>query len=118
MKGKPNMDDLVIFKNALVWILLAVIAASYVVDVVVSRLVGKKRAEALAIKTQAEEINPEGQLGGEYYQAVLKAERLGFISTAAAGIGMLIHLGMFATLLCIKATLKEMLFLLMKLTPI
>ena len=103
------MDDLVIFSKPAVWIILSVIVVMYAIDVIICRFKAKFSAQLKGFEAQSE----DAQLSGDYYRALLTVSKYGMFSSVVAGVNMALHVGMLVTLMLVKATPAEMLFLIM-----
>lgn len=100
------MDTFVIFSKPLVWVLITLIVAAYVGDAVTDRLIPRFRA-------RTEKLKEEAPLGEEYALSLVELGKLQLLRSVIAVTNMLVHFGEFIYMLFIKATLPEMLFMLM-----
>lgn len=105
------MDSFVIFQNKpIIWIILSVIVIMYVIDAALG-IVGKRmRATIKGIEENGEENVIDKR---EYYLSLINISRLNICSAIVAVVNLLLHVGEFVCLLFIKATLAEIMFLLM-----
>ncbi len=115
------MDKYIIFSTPMVWVLLSVVVLTYVVETVLHKLICgyQKKIDKMVNNAQTEQIKYKI----DYYNAAQDFKKISNLTTALAAtrilsvvvmlINLAIHVSGFIGLLLIKATLEEMLFLLM-----
>lgn len=115
------MDKYIIFSTPMVWVLLSVAVLMYVVEAVLHKLicVYLQRVDDMVSNAQREQIKYKI----DYYNAAQDFKRISNLTTALAVMRLLatiftlvnlaVHVSGFIGLIIIKASLEEVLFLLM-----
>ena len=115
------MDKYIIFSTPMVWVLLSVIAAIYVVDTVLNRIIFcfQKKVDILVSSAQTEQVRYKI----DYYNAVKEFQKIKGLSTALPIMrffsfiitlgNLALHIWELLLLLTVKAKPEEVLFLLM-----
>lgn len=108
------MDNLVIFQskpiNIAIWIIFAGIVLMHVTDALLG--LAAKRARA-TVKRVEKSVDANALDKREYYLSLINVSRLNIFSSIFAVLNLLLHVGEFVCLLYVKATLAEIMFLLM-----
>ena len=105
------MDKLVIFSKPVIWVMLSFIVAMYIADVILNRLLSKRRAQIEEFKVQGESNSDQNSVG--YYRLLINIGRLKVFSVITAAINMVFHVMQLVALLYIKAKPEEVLFILL-----
>lgn len=103
------MDKFVIFSKPLVWVLLTLIIVAYVGDAALHKLILHLRTRTKESECRERDVTGER----EYYLLLIKLSRAELFKNILAAVNLALHLAAFAYMLFIKASLEEMLFLLM-----